>query len=104
MATIITATTVRGDQYPADAFHVTPATIALLEAHGWKAPKPKAAPAPASCIADECDGKQSVRGYCRKHYQRLLKHGDPNTVMKTGRTAKPKQEQEPGAPELPTPA
>jgi hypothetical protein len=31
----------------------------------------------AICIIDDCEGSTVGRGYCRKHYQRWWKHGDP---------------------------
>ena len=31
----------------------------------------------AGCKVDGCQGKKSARGYCRPHYHRWLRHGDP---------------------------
>ena len=32
------------------------------------------------CSIDGCAGSHKARGYCNKHYQRILKHGDVNWV------------------------
>lgn len=29
------------------------------------------------CSIEECDNKHYSRGYCRKHYERLRRHGNP---------------------------
>lgn len=34
------------------------------------------------CIVDECEGEARALGYCKKHYQRFKKHGDPRTVLR----------------------
>jgi hypothetical protein len=30
-----------------------------------------------TCAVEDCDGKVSARGWCKKHYNRWLRHGDP---------------------------
>ena len=32
------------------------------------------------CIVDGCENKQLARGFCSKHYNRYLRHGDPYIV------------------------
>lgn len=38
-----------------------------------------------TCSVEGCDGEHLARGFCRKHYLRWWKHGEP-TVMLEGRT------------------
>ena len=33
-----------------------------------------------TCIVDGCTEKHDARGYCRNHYKRFMRHGDPLTV------------------------
>lgn len=33
------------------------------------------------CMVEECGEARQARGYCAKHYQRWLRHGDPEKVM-----------------------
>lgn len=42
-----------------------------------------------TCSVTGCEVKQQSKGYCRKHYQRYLKHGDPTITLKRGRTPSP---------------
>lgn len=37
---------------------------------------------PRVCSLVGCDGQVYARGWCNRHYQRWLKHGDPETVMR----------------------
>lgn len=37
---------------------------------------------PRKCAVDGCDGKYETKGFCGKHYQRMWKYGDVNTVKK----------------------
>jgi hypothetical protein len=37
------------------------------------------------CRLPDCDGKHFGRGFCRKHYNRLKKHGSPRIVQPPGR-------------------
>lgn len=30
------------------------------------------------CLIEDCDSKVIGRGYCRKHYHKLMKYGNPN--------------------------
>lgn len=39
------------------------------------------------CKAGECGSEAKTRGYCGKHYQRFLKHGDPLAVAPRGGAA-----------------
>ena len=32
-----------------------------------------------TCSVDGCNGEYACKGYCRKHYKRFWKHGDPHT-------------------------
>jgi hypothetical protein len=41
------------------------------------------------CGVDGCDRPQVARGYCPKHYVRLLRHGDPLIVKKGTRPRSP---------------
>jgi hypothetical protein len=62
-----------------------------------KTPKPKPAPAPKvvkpkpvkivkTCKIDECpNNKRLTRGYCPKHYAKLMRYGDPLAPNKIGR-------------------
>lgn len=38
------------------------------------------------CLMPDCDRRAAARGYCRRHYQRLWRHGDPR-VMRINRYA-----------------
>lgn len=38
-----------------------------------------------TCSIDGCDGEYKGRGWCRKHYMRWLRHGDPLVVLPKGR-------------------
>lgn len=38
---------------------------------------PKGFPGRPKCTIDGCDKPNDARGYCRKHYQRLMRVGDP---------------------------
>lgn len=44
----------------------------------------KRIPEGTQCVLDECDGAQfnATTGYCAKHYQRHLVHGDPHFTLK----------------------
>lgn len=42
-----------------------------------------AVPPEARCCVDGCPSPSRRRGYCGKHYYRLMKHGDPNLTVKT---------------------
>lgn len=33
------------------------------------------------CLLTECNEKPITRGYCNKHYKRILSHGDPNKTL-----------------------
>ena len=33
------------------------------------------------CKMKECENKHKAKGWCRKHYERWLKYGDPNIVL-----------------------
>lgn len=49
---------------------------------------PSLAVYPETCLFDGCerkDGKRSRRGYCSKHYQRLMAHGNPSIVYSNKR-------------------
>ena len=37
---------------------------------------------PALCSVDQCEKKSFCKGYCRIHYDRIRKHGDPNVGRK----------------------
>ena len=43
--------------------------------HGKKPPRPKR-------LCSICGNKVVGRGYCSKHYQRFITHGDPNFILK----------------------
>lgn len=36
----------------------------------------------ALCAATSCDRDAKTKGYCHKHYQRYLKHGDPDITFR----------------------
>jgi len=36
------------------------------------------------CSVDECERATHCKGFCKKHYTRLLRHGSPLIVKKTG--------------------
>lgn len=36
-----------------------------------------------TCSFDGCDRKSSTRGFCKTHYTRLMRHGDPSVVKVT---------------------
>ena len=42
----------------------------------------------AGCAVPDCIAGVVARGLCAKHYRRLLRHGDPNTVIAAGRPAR----------------
>lgn len=33
------------------------------------------------CLINECNEKPITKGYCNKHYKRILNHGDPNKTL-----------------------
>lgn len=33
------------------------------------------------CSIEDCGGKHRAHGLCHKHYQRLLAHGNPHTIL-----------------------
>lgn len=35
---------------------------------------------PTTCSVPGCEGKHHARGWCKKHYQRWRRHGDPETT------------------------
>ena len=37
-----------------------------------------------TCSVDGCNEIHMARGWCHKHYNRYLKHGDPSIVLKSG--------------------
>lgn len=37
------------------------------------------------CLAEHCVSPAVVKGYCRKHYMRLRRHGDAHRIIKAGR-------------------
>jgi len=37
------------------------------------------------CKINGCAGAAAIKGYCRKHYMRLRRHGDPNKSLPAGR-------------------
>ncbi len=37
------------------------------------------------CLAEHCDSPSVAKGYCRKHYMRLRRHGDAQRIDKAGR-------------------
>lgn len=37
-----------------------------------------------TCIVAECETKIHCRGYCKKHYNRVQRHGDPTIVKGSG--------------------
>ena len=37
------------------------------------------------CLANGCENYSLIKGYCSTHYQRLLKHGDPNHIPTTNK-------------------
>lgn len=41
-----------------------------------------------TCSIQGCEGMVKARGYCRKHYRRLLKHGDP-LIKRTSKPVRP---------------
>ena len=41
------------------------------------------------CIITDCQGTVVAKGYCCTHYNRVRRHGDPNTVLKRGRKSVP---------------
>ena len=38
-------------------------------------------PRDPTCVVEGCDAQHYARGYCLKHYGRVMAHGDPNTVL-----------------------
>ena len=42
----------------------------------------------ALCTVDGCERQKSTRGWCRMHYKRWLRHGDPTVTLLRGRYAK----------------
>lgn len=38
-----------------------------------------------NCIIDNCDQPHKAKGYCRKHYWRFAKYGDPNKTSRFGK-------------------
>ncbi|MCZ4500981.1 MAG: hypothetical protein JWQ74_3536 [Marmoricola sp.] len=36
-----------------------------------------------TCMIDECSGRAKARGWCSKHYQRWVHHGDPLALSRT---------------------
>lgn len=40
---------------------------------------------PVVCAIEACDEKAAARGYCRKHYMRLRRNGDPTEARRRGR-------------------
>lgn len=53
------------------------------------ASSPEIVPATKShtCSIDGCDGAVVGRGWCRKHYNRWFRHGDPLVCHKRGKKA-----------------
>lgn len=41
------------------------------------------------CSVDGCENKHYGKGFCTKHYNRVLRHGDPHTPGHRGRTPRP---------------
>lgn len=39
------------------------------------------------CGVEECDSPSSVRGYCTRHYRRVLRYGDPHKLKRSPRYA-----------------
>ena len=35
----------------------------------------------ADCLIDDCHAPASTQGLCKKHYRRVERHGDPNTLL-----------------------
>lgn len=42
---------------------------------------------PELCSIEGCDGRAVTRTWCRKHYGRWLRHGDPTVVLRTAECA-----------------
>lgn len=38
-------------------------------------------PAPDECVVSGCGKTPTAHGWCRTHYQRVIRHGDPNVLM-----------------------
>lgn len=42
---------------------------------------PRTLKSPVACVVDGCDRPRLSRGWCKRHYTRWIRHGDPTVVL-----------------------